>query len=82
MQRALEECVVEGVATTIPFHLRVMEDPVFQRGGVHTGYVAELAERTAAAAATSPEISPAVPEAPAPGAPAAGPGLETAAGSS
>ena len=32
MRRALSEFVVEGVRTTIPFHLRLMEDPVFRSG--------------------------------------------------
>ncbi len=33
MRRALRECVVEGVKTTIPFHLRLLDDPVFLEGG-------------------------------------------------
>jgi acetyl-CoA carboxylase biotin carboxylase subunit len=33
MRRALSECVVEGVKTTIPFHLRLLDDPVFAEGG-------------------------------------------------
>jgi acetyl-CoA carboxylase biotin carboxylase subunit len=33
MRRALSECVVEGVRTTIPFHLRLLDDPVFVEGG-------------------------------------------------
>jgi acetyl-CoA carboxylase biotin carboxylase subunit len=36
MVRALEECVIEGVSTTIPFHKRLLEDPGFQHGRVHT----------------------------------------------
>jgi acetyl-CoA carboxylase, biotin carboxylase subunit len=32
MRRALSEFVVEGVRTTIPFHLKLMEDPVFRSG--------------------------------------------------
>ncbi len=50
MRRALNECVVEGIATTIPFHLSVLDDEVFQRGEVHTGYVPDLAERLGGAA--------------------------------
>jgi acetyl-CoA carboxylase biotin carboxylase subunit len=42
MRRALEECVVEGIATTIPFHLEVMESPEFHAGGVHTGFIAAM----------------------------------------
>ena len=32
MQRALSETVVEGVKTTIPFHLKLLADPVFLTG--------------------------------------------------
>ncbi len=32
MRRALSECVVEGVKTTIPFHLKLLEDPTFLAG--------------------------------------------------
>jgi acetyl-CoA carboxylase biotin carboxylase subunit len=49
MRRALEECVVEGVATTIPFHLEVMDNAEFQLGGVDTGFIAGLAEARASA---------------------------------
>jgi len=35
MKRALDEFVVEGVPTTIPFHSKVMNHPVFL-GGTHT----------------------------------------------
>jgi len=38
-RRALEEFEVEGIKTTIPFHLRVMKDPDFVRGRTHTGFV-------------------------------------------
>jgi len=42
MRRALEEFFVEGVPTTIPFHLRVMNDPVFRQGEFDTSYVERL----------------------------------------
>jgi acetyl-CoA carboxylase biotin carboxylase subunit len=32
MQRALSETLVEGVKTTIPFHLKLLADPVFLAG--------------------------------------------------
>ncbi len=39
MQRALSEMVIEGTATTIPFHLQVLADPIFQRGEATTAYL-------------------------------------------
>lgn len=32
MQRALDECVVEGVQTVIPLHSKILADPEFQKG--------------------------------------------------
>ncbi len=57
MRRALGECVVEGIATTIPFHLTVLDDPAFQRGEVHTGYVPDLSQRMSTAPTTAVEPS-------------------------
>ena len=39
MERALEEFVIEGVKTTVPFHLRLMKDPNFREGNFHTGFL-------------------------------------------
>ncbi len=39
MRRALEECVVEGVKTTIPLHRRIFEDPDFQKGRFSTTFL-------------------------------------------
>jgi len=36
---ALSRFRVEGVATTIPFHLSLLDDPEFQAGDIHTGWV-------------------------------------------
>jgi acetyl-CoA carboxylase biotin carboxylase subunit len=41
MLRALGECVIEGVSTTIPFHGGLLEDAGFRAGSVHTKYVEE-----------------------------------------
>jgi biotin carboxylase len=41
-RRALEELRIEGVATTIPLHLRLVEDEHVVAGDVHTGYLEEL----------------------------------------
>ncbi len=42
MRRALEETVVEGIDTTIPLHLRILKDPAFLSGEIHTGYLDEF----------------------------------------
>lgn len=56
MRRALNECVITGVKTTIPFQLALIDDPEFRAARHHTAYVGELLrtwkeERTAAPAA-------------------------------
>ena len=40
MQRALEETVLDGVKTTIPFHLRVLDNAFYKRGEVYTNFIA------------------------------------------
>ena len=39
MQRALEELIIEGPKTTIPFHQAIMRDSAFQSGDFHTGFL-------------------------------------------
>ncbi len=39
MQRALEECVIEGVPTSIPFHLEVLRNDTFRRGEATTKFL-------------------------------------------
>jgi len=39
MKRALDEFIIEGVATTIPFHKRVMNDIDFLQGNFDTKYI-------------------------------------------
>ena len=39
MKRALSEFVVEGVKTTIPFHLALMDNPDFQSGNFTTSFL-------------------------------------------
>lgn len=39
MKRALEEFVIEGIKTTIPYHLQLMEDPNFINGDFNTQYL-------------------------------------------
>ncbi len=38
-RRALTEYIVDGIATTIPAHLAIVNDPTFQAGDHHTRYV-------------------------------------------
>ncbi|MBA2666020.1 MAG: acetyl-CoA carboxylase biotin carboxylase subunit [Trueperaceae bacterium] len=40
MERALRETVIEGVKTTIPFHLRVLDNAFYKRGAVYTNFIA------------------------------------------
>jgi acetyl-CoA carboxylase biotin carboxylase subunit len=42
MEIALEELIVEGVHTTIPFHLLALRDERFQKGDLDTGFVENL----------------------------------------
>ena len=42
-RRALEEFAIDGINTTIPFHLHILEDPGFRRGEYHTEYLTDLA---------------------------------------
>lgn len=39
MKRALQEFVIEGVKTTIPFHIKLMDDPGFKSGNFNTKYL-------------------------------------------
>jgi acetyl-CoA carboxylase biotin carboxylase subunit len=42
MEIALEELIVEGIKTTIHFHLLAVRDPAFQRGDLDTHFVERL----------------------------------------
>jgi acetyl-CoA carboxylase biotin carboxylase subunit len=39
MKRALNEFIIEGVKTTIPFHLKLMDDPKFKKGDFTTKFL-------------------------------------------
>jgi acetyl-CoA carboxylase biotin carboxylase subunit len=41
LRRALSECAVTGIPTTIDFHLALLDRPEFQRGEVYTKFVEE-----------------------------------------
>ncbi len=50
MRRALSELVIVGLPTSQPFHLRVMDDPEFQRGEIDITYLERAGARVLAAA--------------------------------
>ena len=39
MARALQECVIEGVPTSIPFHREVLRNPIFLAGQATTKFL-------------------------------------------
>jgi acetyl-CoA carboxylase biotin carboxylase subunit len=45
MRRALDEFIVEPIKTTIPFHKKVMSDPVFMKGRFSTDFIEKLFEK-------------------------------------
>ena len=44
MRRALEATVIEGIKTTIPLHLKIMDDPDFQSGNFSTRFMDRYAK--------------------------------------
>jgi len=42
MQRALNEFYISPIKTTIPFHLRLTQDPLFLKGDISTHFVQEM----------------------------------------
>jgi acetyl-CoA carboxylase biotin carboxylase subunit len=42
MRRSLEEFIIEGIPTTIPFHLAALQDDDFARGEISTAFVERL----------------------------------------
>jgi len=91
MRMALDEMILEGVKTTIPFHRLALQHPRFKAGDLDTHFVAALLEERAAARAQAPAMSAAPtvaaapaangiePAPPAPAAPAAAPAAVAAA---
>ncbi|MDQ3044679.1 MAG: acetyl-CoA carboxylase biotin carboxylase subunit [Chloroflexota bacterium] len=51
MERALAETIITGVTHTVPFHRRILQDPAFRVGDVHTGFIADFLDREPASAA-------------------------------
>lgn len=46
MRRALRECAVTGLPTTIAFHQKILDSPEFQKGDVYTNFVEEMMQKT------------------------------------
>jgi acetyl-CoA carboxylase biotin carboxylase subunit len=42
MRRALDAMVIEGIKTTIPLHLKIMDDPKFQAGDISTAFMEQF----------------------------------------
>jgi acetyl-CoA carboxylase, biotin carboxylase subunit len=42
MRRALEAMVIEGIKTTIPLHLKIMDDPKFRAGEISTSFMEQF----------------------------------------
>jgi acetyl-CoA carboxylase biotin carboxylase subunit len=42
MRAALTECVIEGVKTNIPLHLKILDHPDFRSGATHTKFLEQL----------------------------------------
>jgi acetyl-CoA carboxylase, biotin carboxylase subunit len=45
MRRTLEMCVIEGIKTTIPLHLRILNDPDFVAGKLSTSFMERFLSR-------------------------------------
>ncbi|MBW4619856.1 MAG: acetyl-CoA carboxylase biotin carboxylase subunit [Cyanosarcina radialis HA8281-LM2] len=45
MKRALRECAITGVITTIGFHQKILETPEFLKGEVYTNFVEQMMSR-------------------------------------
>ena len=52
VQRALHEYSITGVETNLAFFREVMDDPIFRKGWLHTGFVADFFARR------EPKLSP------------------------
>jgi acetyl-CoA carboxylase biotin carboxylase subunit len=48
MKRALEAMVVEGIKTTIPLHMKIMDDAKFRSGDFSTSFMEEFLQQNAA----------------------------------
>jgi len=46
MKHALDEIVIEGIPTTIPFHLQIMDNKKFIAGDISTHFIEEMSDHT------------------------------------
>jgi acetyl-CoA carboxylase biotin carboxylase subunit len=51
MEIAVDEMIVEGIKTTLPFHRLALADPRFQKGDIDTHFVESLLKKEPVAAA-------------------------------
>ena len=42
MKRALDEFIIEGIKTTIPFHRKLMDDPAYNSGVYTTKFMEDF----------------------------------------
>ncbi len=42
MERALSECAIEGIKTTLPFHRKILSSEIFKKGEVSTDFVEKI----------------------------------------
>jgi acetyl-CoA carboxylase biotin carboxylase subunit len=54
MKRALEAMVIEGIKTTVPLHLKIMDDPRFRAGDIGTDFMEYFLARNGKKVAASP----------------------------
>ena len=48
MRRTLEMTVIEGIKTSVPLHLKILNDPDFQAGRLSTGFMERFMPKPAA----------------------------------
>ncbi len=39
LKKALQDFIIQPIKTTIPLYLKIVDDPAFQQGDIHTGYI-------------------------------------------
>jgi acetyl-CoA carboxylase biotin carboxylase subunit len=44
MRGALGECIIEGIKTNIPLHLKILDHTDFRSGRTHTTFLEQMSE--------------------------------------